>query len=224
MQFRLGFYSVPLHGPVTRMLLLAACLTMLVGCTAEIAPSPTLELAPSPPVAPEPPSAPSPPSAPKPPAAPPAPVAPAAPVPPKTHGTGLVVNLLACVALIAIGFYALKRFRRHGSGQALRDQMADPGTARQKVGAQRHPFFGLARSREDRVLFGICGGLGQLLGVDPVLIRIGFVLLGFATAFVGMGFLYLLLAVVLPVGDNVVEVSASTESASAPPATGLEAC
>ena len=223
MPFWLGLYSVPSHGPVSRMLLLAACLTMLVGCTAEIASSPTLELAPSPPAAPEPPSVPSPPAAPKPPAALPAPVAPAAPVPPGPQGTGLVVNLLACAGLIAIGFYALKRFRRHGNGQTLRDRMADPGTARQKVGAKRRRFFGLTRSREDRVLFGICGGLGQSLGVDPVLIRIGFVLLGFATAFVGMGFLYLLLAVVLPVGDNV-EVSASTENASAPPTTGLEAC
>ena len=124
--------------------------------------------------------------------------------------------------MIAIGFYALKRFRGHGNGQTLRDRMANRGTARQKVGAKRRRYSGLTRSREDRVLFGICGGLGQSLGVDPVLIRIGFVLLGFATAFVGMGFLYLLLAVVLPVGDN--EVSALTENASAPSTTGLEAC
>ena len=71
------------------------------------------------------------------------------------------------------------------------------------------------------MLFGVCGGLGQSLGVDPVLIRIGFVLLGFATAFVGMGFFYLLLAIVIPVEDNV-EVPASTENASAPSATSLE--
>ena len=125
--------------------------------------------------------------------------------------------------LIAIGFYALKKFRNRSNGETMRDQVADLGAAREKVGAKLHRFSGLTRSRKDRVLFGICGGLGQSLGVDPVLIRIGFVLLGFATAFVGMGFFYLLLAIVIPVEDDV-EASASTESASAPPATSLEAC
>lgn len=125
------------------------------------------------------------------------------------------------ILLIAIGFYALKKFRNRSNGETMRDQVADLGAARQKVGAKLHRFSGLTRSRKDRVLFGVCGGLGQSLGVDPVLIRIGFVLLGFATAFVGMGFFYLLLAIVIPVEDNV-EVPASTESASAPPATSLE--
>ena len=127
------------------------------------------------------------------------------------------------ILLIAIGFYALKKFRNRSNGETMRDQVADLGAARQKVGAKLHRFSGLTRSRKDRVLFGVCGGLGQSLGVDPVLIRIGFVLLGFATALVGMGFFYLLLAIVIPVEDNVA-VSASTEGASAPPATSLEAC
>lgn len=30
----------------------------------------------------------------------------------------------------------------------------------------------LYRSRSNRVLFGLCGGLGEYLGVDPVLIRL----------------------------------------------------
>lgn len=125
------------------------------------------------------------------------------------------------ILLIAIGFYALKKFRNRSNGETMRDQVADLGAARQKVGAKLHRFSGLSRSRKDRVLFGVCGGLGQSLGVDPVLIRIGFVLLGFATAFVGMGFFYLLLAIVIPVEDNV-EVPASTESASVSPDTSLE--
>jgi phage shock protein C len=39
---------------------------------------------------------------------------------------------------------------------------------------------GLRRSRDDRVLAGVCGGLGKYLGVDPVLIRIAAVILVFA--------------------------------------------
>lgn len=30
----------------------------------------------------------------------------------------------------------------------------------------------LYRSRSNRILFGLCGGLGEYLGVDPVLIRL----------------------------------------------------
>ena len=54
----------------------------------------------------------------------------------------------------------------------------------------------LRRSRSDRVVFGIAGGLGRYLGVDPVIIRIGLVLL---TVFGGGGvLLYLIGLVVIP--------------------------
>lgn len=35
----------------------------------------------------------------------------------------------------------------------------------------------LRRSRSDRVIAGVCGGLGRYLGIDPVLFRIAFVVL-----------------------------------------------
>ncbi|MGH3134462.1 MAG: PspC domain-containing protein [Gaiellaceae bacterium] len=38
----------------------------------------------------------------------------------------------------------------------------------------------LYRSRDDRVIAGVCGGLGEYFGIDSVLIRIAFVLLIFA--------------------------------------------
>jgi len=44
----------------------------------------------------------------------------------------------------------------------------------------------LRRSREDRVIAGVCGGLGRYLGVDPVLIRVAFVVLAIGG---GIGFL-----------------------------------
>jgi phage shock protein C len=54
----------------------------------------------------------------------------------------------------------------------------------------------LRRSRDDRVVFGIAGGLGRYLGVDPVIIRIGLVLLA---VFGGSGvLLYLIGLVVIP--------------------------
>jgi phage shock protein C len=38
----------------------------------------------------------------------------------------------------------------------------------------------LRRSRTDRVIAGVCGGVGRYLGVDPVLIRVAFVVLAIA--------------------------------------------
>jgi phage shock protein C len=35
----------------------------------------------------------------------------------------------------------------------------------------------LRRSRDDRVIAGVCGGLGRYLQVDPVLLRIALVIL-----------------------------------------------
>jgi phage shock protein C len=54
----------------------------------------------------------------------------------------------------------------------------------------------LRRSRYDRVIGGVCGGLGRYLGIDPVLLRIAAVLL---TLTGGLGvLLYLLAFVVIP--------------------------
>jgi phage shock protein C len=38
----------------------------------------------------------------------------------------------------------------------------------------------LRRSHDERVIGGVCGGLGRYLGVDPVLLRIAFVILAVA--------------------------------------------
>ena len=54
----------------------------------------------------------------------------------------------------------------------------------------------LERSRDDRVVAGVCGGLGSYFGVDSVLFRIAFVLLIFAG---GLGILaYVLAWIFLP--------------------------
>ncbi|MGI8723220.1 MAG: PspC domain-containing protein [Geodermatophilaceae bacterium] len=58
----------------------------------------------------------------------------------------------------------------------------------------------LQRSSSDRVLTGVCGGLGRQTGVDPILFRVAFVALVFAA---GSGILlYLALAVLMPRDDG----------------------
>ena len=59
----------------------------------------------------------------------------------------------------------------------------------------------LHRSSTQNTLLGVAGGLGEYFDVDPVLVRIGFVFLGFATAGCAI-LLYLVLAIVMPRGET----------------------
>lgn len=54
----------------------------------------------------------------------------------------------------------------------------------------------LVRSRDDRMLFGVCAGLAHYLGIDPVIVRLLAVLL---TLWNGIGLLiYIVLAIIVP--------------------------
>ncbi len=54
----------------------------------------------------------------------------------------------------------------------------------------------LYRSRSDRQLAGVCGGLADYFGIDPTIVRILFVLLALAG---GPGLIfYIILALVIP--------------------------
>ncbi|MCG2768061.1 MAG: PspC domain-containing protein [Anaerolineae bacterium] len=54
----------------------------------------------------------------------------------------------------------------------------------------------LYRSDTDKMIGGVCSGLGEYLGIDPTIVRIFFVLLGLADGFGGL--IYLVLWLVLP--------------------------
>ena len=54
----------------------------------------------------------------------------------------------------------------------------------------------LYRSRNDRIISGVCGGLGEFFGIDPTLIRIIFILL---LIFGGSGLIiYLVMLLIVP--------------------------
>ena len=55
----------------------------------------------------------------------------------------------------------------------------------------------LYRSRDDRLLFGVAGGLAEFFDIDPVLVRLGWVLLTVASAGIG-ALAYIVLAIVTP--------------------------
>lgn len=54
----------------------------------------------------------------------------------------------------------------------------------------------LYRSRDDRIIWGVCGGLAKYFDIDPTIVRIIFVLLVLAN---GLGLLaYIIMAIVVP--------------------------
>lgn len=58
----------------------------------------------------------------------------------------------------------------------------------------------LYRSRDERLIAGVCGGLGGYFSLDPVIFRIAFVLSILAS---GIGILvYIILWLIIPEGDS----------------------
>ncbi|RLI84117.1 hypothetical protein DRP07_02085 [Archaeoglobales archaeon] len=78
------------------------------------------------------------------------------------------------------------------------------------------------RSRDDRVVFGVCGGLAKYFGVDSTILRLIFIV---ATLYHGSGILlYIILAIIMPeekgvervkekkISDEVSEVPETSEA------------
>lgn len=60
---------------------------------------------------------------------------------------------------------------------------------------------GLLRSRDNRVLAGVCGGFAEWLGWSPTLVRVAFVLISaLSAAFPGI-LVYLVMWVLMPMRD-----------------------
>lgn len=54
----------------------------------------------------------------------------------------------------------------------------------------------LTKSKTDRKIFGVCGGLGEYFGIDPTLIRLVFVAM---TLFEGIGLvIYIAMTIIIP--------------------------
>ena len=73
----------------------------------------------------------------------------------------------------------------------------------------------LYRSQDERMIAGVCGGLGEYFGIDPTLVRLIFVL-GSITTVSGLFWIYVILMIIVPeyvpASDDV--VSSMTEDVS----------
>ena len=61
----------------------------------------------------------------------------------------------------------------------------------------------LVKSRTTKMLTGVCGGIGELLGIDPTIIRLIWAALSLAG---GTGIiLYIIAAVIIPEDDDIID-------------------
>jgi len=60
----------------------------------------------------------------------------------------------------------------------------------------------LKRSR-NKMIAGVCAGIGEYLGIDPTIVRIGYVFLSLVSAAFPGILVYIILWIVIPEEDNV---------------------
>lgn len=53
-------------------------------------------------------------------------------------------------------------------------------------------------SKKDKMIAGICGGLGEMLDIDSTIIRLGFVFIGIATAIFPLLIMYIIGWIIIP--------------------------
>lgn len=60
-----------------------------------------------------------------------------------------------------------------------------------------NPNKQLVRSTTNRMIAGVCAGLGDYLGIDPTIVRL-LTVLAFFTGFGGIALVYIIMAIVVP--------------------------
>jgi len=61
----------------------------------------------------------------------------------------------------------------------------------------------LYRSLDDKVVFGIMGGLGEYFDVDPVILRAGYTAFSFFTGVFPGVLAYIIMAIIIPKENNI---------------------
>lgn len=67
-----------------------------------------------------------------------------------------------------------------------------------------NPNKQLVRSTTNRMIAGVCAGLGDYLGIDPTIVRL-LTVLAFFTGFGGIALVYLIMAIIVPEQPTIVQ-------------------
>ena len=118
------------------------------------------------------------------------------------HVIGLVFWPLV---LLAIGWLILSKLgRTQAISQKVKGGMPEADSVKESVRSgyqavrEKTP---LKRSKEDRILLGVCAGIGHWLNIDPLVVRILWVLISIASLGTGV-VLYILMAILMPEDDS----------------------
>ncbi len=122
------------------------------------------------------------------------------------RGVFHVIGLLFWpLVLLAIGWLILSKL---GHTQAISQKVkggvpeADSVKASVRSGYQTvREKTPLKRSKEDRILLGVCAGTAHWLNIDPIVVRILWALFSFASLGTGV-VLYILMAIIMPEDDS----------------------
>lgn len=57
----------------------------------------------------------------------------------------------------------------------------------------------LYRSKTNKMIAGVCGGIGEYFNIDPTLVRLAWVLLSIPLAFFGGVLAYIIAAIIIPI-------------------------
>lgn len=124
---------------------------------------------------------------------------------------GHAFDVVIPVALVLLGVAFIFGGRRYLSGEeggpAASPEGAEGGVAPGPAIVAR-----LYRSRTEKKIAGVCGGIGVSLSVDPVIIRLLFLVAAIAS----LGFMliaYLIMAIVIPLEPSVEPAAVSPQSA-----------
>ena len=99
--------------------------------------------------------------------------------------------------LIVVGALLLRRHRGDRSfAQDIKERMPDSETVKQTLKATRQRIP-LKRSREDRMLLGVCGGLARTFGIEASIVRLLWALFSIGSLGTGV-IIYVLMALILP--------------------------
>ncbi len=106
----------------------------------------------------------------------------------------VLASILIAIGVVVVFYSAAKKEEPSAAGEAKEP----PNDTKTSPEAKAIPTTKrLYRSKDKRIIFGICGGIGDYFDLDPVLIRLVWLLLSFFTG--GAGFLvYLILIFVIP--------------------------
>ncbi len=98
---------------------------------------------------------------------------------------------------------------------ARRDKGEPTSPTTQPVGGQSMEKK-LTRSVDDKMIGGVCGGLGKYFNIDPTLVRVGWAILTLITNIVPGVIAYIVMLIVVPQESNVEAPGAGTGSKSRP--------